>query len=170
MGIGTRGVRVTGSRNRRTHAPLALAEQGETPCGFALRVMRDETQPPELRMHAAKLAAPHVHPRPQPKPRLVEALELEERIAALAEMQVRAKAEGRHLVVIGIVEPPPRELRHAEYQKPNREAGGHCAQPGGGAEHPDRAGAHHPGPHPALNPDGTPKVFIRRGVACRQGK
>jgi hypothetical protein len=33
--------------------------------------MRDDSQPPDLRMHAAKLAAPFVHPRPLPLPRLV---------------------------------------------------------------------------------------------------
>jgi hypothetical protein len=35
--------------------------------------------------------------------------------AALAEMDAQAEAEGRMLWVIRIVEPPPRELRHAEY-------------------------------------------------------
>ena len=63
--------REAGSRNRRTLAMMELAEAGETPVAFGLRIMRDEAQPPELRMHAAKLAAAYVHPRPQPEPRLV---------------------------------------------------------------------------------------------------
>jgi hypothetical protein len=50
---------------------LALAENGETTCAFALRVMRDVKQPPELRVHAAKLAAPFIHSRPQPEARMV---------------------------------------------------------------------------------------------------
>lgn len=76
---GKRGGRTAGTRNKRTDALLALAEEGETPCGFALRVMRDDTQPPDIRMHAAKLAAPFVHPKPQPEPRIV-AFDLPEHI------------------------------------------------------------------------------------------
>jgi hypothetical protein len=64
----TRGGRVPGSRNKRTVALLALAEDGETPCAFALRIMRDDTKPEDIRMHAARLAAPYVHPKPQPEP------------------------------------------------------------------------------------------------------
>ena len=60
-----------GSRNKRTLALRELAEAGETPCAFALRVMRDEEQSPDLRMHAARLAAPYVHAKPQPEPRYV---------------------------------------------------------------------------------------------------
>lgn len=63
--------REPGSRNKRTVALMALAEDGETPGAFALRVMRDETKTDELRMHAARLAAPFVHPKPQPEPRYV---------------------------------------------------------------------------------------------------
>ena len=63
--------RLPGSRNKRTVALLELAEDGETPCAFALRIMRDVTQLPDLRMHAARLAAPFVHPKPQPEPRYV---------------------------------------------------------------------------------------------------
>ena len=63
--------RVPGARNKRTVALLELAEDGETPCAFALRIMRDDTQLPDLRMHAARLAAPFVHPKPQPEPRYV---------------------------------------------------------------------------------------------------
>lgn len=67
-----RGGRVAGVRNKRTIAMLELAEKGETPVAFGLRLMRDENQTPEVRMNGAKLAAPYVHPRPQPEPRLVE--------------------------------------------------------------------------------------------------
>lgn len=66
-----RGGRAPGQRNKRTEALMALAQDGETPCGYALRIMRDEEQPPEIRMHAARLAAPFVHPKPQPEPRIV---------------------------------------------------------------------------------------------------
>ncbi len=71
------GGREAGTRNRRTQALLALAEAGETPCAFALRIMRDNDKPDDIRMHAARLAAPYVHPRPQPEPRYVT-LELPE--------------------------------------------------------------------------------------------
>lgn len=65
------GGREVGTRNKRTQALLDLAEAGETPCGFALRVMRDQTKDEALRMQAAKLAAPYIHPRPNPEPRMV---------------------------------------------------------------------------------------------------
>ena len=65
------GGRVPGSRNKRTLALLNLAEEGETPCAFALRIMRDDAQLPDLRIHAARLAAPYIHPKPQPEPRYV---------------------------------------------------------------------------------------------------
>lgn len=65
------GGREAGTRNKRTQALLDLAEAGETPCGFALRVMWDQTKDEALRMQAAKLAAPYVHPRPNPEPRIV---------------------------------------------------------------------------------------------------
>jgi hypothetical protein len=79
MGDSMRGGRITGSRNKRTQALLALAEAGETPCAFALRIMWDEATPIELKVQAAKLAAPYIHPRPQPEPRLV-AFDLPEQI------------------------------------------------------------------------------------------
>lgn len=74
-----RGGRTQGTRNKRTEALLALAECGETPCAFALRIMRDDGQSPDVRMYAAKLAAPYIHPRPQPEPRIV-AFDLPEQI------------------------------------------------------------------------------------------
>ena len=70
--------RMPGSRNKRTLALLELVEDGETPCAFALRVMRDGEQPADVRMHAARIAAPYIHPRPQPEPRYV-AFELPEK-------------------------------------------------------------------------------------------
>jgi hypothetical protein len=75
--------RVAGSRNKRTLAILDLMEEGETPCAFALRIMRDESQDADLRLHAAKLAAPYIHARPQPEPRVVE-LALPEDISSAA--------------------------------------------------------------------------------------
>ena len=71
--------RQAGSRNKRTLALMTLAEAGETPCAFALRVMRDEQQPADVRMHAARIAAPYIHPRPQPEPRYVS-FELPEKL------------------------------------------------------------------------------------------
>jgi hypothetical protein len=68
---GKTGGRKAGTRNRRTQALLELAEAGETPCAYGLRVMRDESMDPTLRMQAAKLVAPFLHPKPQPEPRLV---------------------------------------------------------------------------------------------------
>lgn len=72
MAEAKRGGRVAGVRNKRTLAMLELAEKGETPVAFGLRLMRDEEQPLDIRLHGAKLVAPYVHPRPQPEPRLVE--------------------------------------------------------------------------------------------------
>lgn len=66
-----RGGRAPGQRNKRTVELMALAEEGETPCAYALRIMRDDSQAPEVRMNAARLAAPFVHPKPQPEPRVV---------------------------------------------------------------------------------------------------
>jgi hypothetical protein len=65
------GGREAGTRNRRTEALLALADAGETPCGFALRIMRDQEKPDAIRMFAARMAAPYIHPKPQPEPRYI---------------------------------------------------------------------------------------------------
>lgn len=99
MSHSSRGGRVPGSRNKRTQALLALAEEGESPCGFALRIMRDEEQHPELRMNAAKLAAPFVHPKPQPEPRMVsfdlpEQIGTSEGLLAFHEPVLRATGTG----------------------------------------------------------------------------
>jgi hypothetical protein len=91
--------REAGSRNKRTVALMALAEDGETPGAFALRVMRDETKTDDLRMHAARLAAPLVHPKPQPEPRYVtfdlpdEIKDVESLVAAHATL-LRSVASG----------------------------------------------------------------------------
>lgn len=67
MPKGKRGGRVAGQRNKRTVAMMQLAAEGETPVAHALRVMRDETQSPDLRLQAARIAAPYLHPRPNPE-------------------------------------------------------------------------------------------------------
>ena len=91
--------RAAGSRNKRTEALWALVEHGESPCAFALRIMRDDEQPPDVRMQAAKLAAPYIHPRPQPEPRMV-AFDLPklmvgtEGLLAVHEALLRATATG----------------------------------------------------------------------------
>ena len=61
-----RGGRQKGSPNKRTTARAAaqrLEKAGETPLDFLSRVYRDEAQEIDLRVEAAKAAAPYVHPR-----------------------------------------------------------------------------------------------------------
>lgn len=77
--------REAGSRNKRTLALLELATEGETPCSFALRIMRDDKKPDDLRMHAARLVAPFIHPKPQPEARYVT-LELPEQFDDVASL------------------------------------------------------------------------------------
>lgn len=95
----TRGGRVPGSRNKRTEALLTLAEDGETPCAFALRIMREDGMDPLLKLQAAKLAAPYIHPKPQPEPRMIsitlpdEIKTAEDLMAAHAEI-LKAAANG----------------------------------------------------------------------------
>ena len=56
--------RPRGSRNKRSLANIEAAQSGgEMPLDFMLSLMRDETQPPELRLEAARSAAPFVHAR-----------------------------------------------------------------------------------------------------------
>lgn len=91
--------RIAGSRNRRTEALLSLTEEGETPCGFAIRIMRDEGQPNDLRLHAAKLAAPYIHSKPQPEPRVIgfelpAQIDGSEGLLAVHEAVLRACASG----------------------------------------------------------------------------
>jgi hypothetical protein len=66
----TRG-RPAGSRNRLTRETLALIGEGETPVAYMLGIMRDIEKPQDIRLQAARFAAPYLHPRPQPEPRLV---------------------------------------------------------------------------------------------------
>jgi hypothetical protein len=63
--------RPAGSRNRLTLETLALAGDGETPVAYLLGIMRDPEKPQDVRLQAAKFAAPYIHPRPQPEPRFV---------------------------------------------------------------------------------------------------
>jgi hypothetical protein len=61
--------RAKGGRNRRPSSaadnPLPPATQTDlSPLDFALRIMRDETQPPALRASMAKAAMPYLHQRP----------------------------------------------------------------------------------------------------------
>ena len=60
MGAG----RKRGSKTAKT-ADIAVkaAEAGITPVEFMLSVMRDPTQPQSVRLQAAGMAAPYVHPR-----------------------------------------------------------------------------------------------------------
>lgn len=59
--------REAGSRNRKTVTVQALVDDGETPVAFGLRLMRDDSLPPDLRLHGARLAAPYVHSKPAPE-------------------------------------------------------------------------------------------------------
>jgi hypothetical protein len=58
--------RPKGSLNKRTAALMEMVEAGESPAAFGLRIMRDETQPLEVRLNAARMVAPYVHARPSP--------------------------------------------------------------------------------------------------------
>jgi hypothetical protein len=75
--------RPKGARNKRTLAALEIVGDGETPCAFALAIMRDDSKKIEQRMEAARIAAPYIHPRPLPEGRIVE-FELPEDIASPA--------------------------------------------------------------------------------------
>ena len=90
--------RVHGVRNRRTQALIELAEAGESPVAFALRVMRDEKQDPDIRMTAARIAATYVHPKPQPEARIVNFTLPDslgpESLTAVHETIIRAVAAG----------------------------------------------------------------------------
>jgi hypothetical protein len=58
------GGRAKGTPNRATAAKVAeIAASGLPPLDYLLSVMRDEENPPQLRLDAAKAAAPYVHPR-----------------------------------------------------------------------------------------------------------
>lgn len=58
------GGRQKGSRNKRTEAQAAAIENsGLTPLDYMLTVLRDPKQDIDLRMEAARSAAPYVHPK-----------------------------------------------------------------------------------------------------------
>lgn len=58
------GGRKKGTPNKATAALAAeIAESGETPLGYMLGLMRDPAQVQEVRLDAAKSAAPYVHPK-----------------------------------------------------------------------------------------------------------
>ena len=58
------GGRPKGSKNKRTLATLkAIAESGQTPLAFMIRLMRNKSAPYAMRLDAAKSAAPFVHRR-----------------------------------------------------------------------------------------------------------
>lgn len=58
------GGRQKGSRNHRTEAQAAAIENsGLTPLDYMLTVLRDPAQEYDVRLDAAKAAAPYVHPK-----------------------------------------------------------------------------------------------------------
>ena len=74
--------RPKGSRTARLPAPSATEADGLSPLGFMLKVVADESQPIEVRLRAAAVAAPYVHAKaeaPSAKARREEAAETAER-------------------------------------------------------------------------------------------
>jgi hypothetical protein len=61
------GGRQKGSKNKRTRALDAAAQQGEVPLDYMLKVMRDPKAAPYRRDDMAKAAAPYVHARRAPE-------------------------------------------------------------------------------------------------------
>lgn len=58
------GGRQKGSRNKRTEAQaVAIETSGLTPLDYMLTVLRDPKAEDDLRMEAARSAAPYVHPK-----------------------------------------------------------------------------------------------------------
>lgn len=58
------GGRKKGTPNKATAAKAAqIARSGLTPLDYMLKVMRDSKQPDDIRLDAAKSAAPYVHPK-----------------------------------------------------------------------------------------------------------
>ena len=56
--------RKKGSPNqRRAEVAIKAAAEGITPIDYMLQIMRDEDAPQEMRLDAAKSAAPYVHAR-----------------------------------------------------------------------------------------------------------
>lgn len=93
------GGRKAGTPNKRTLQLHALLQDGETPCAFALRIMRDEAMELDLRLHAAKLAAPFLHSKPNPQPRTIsfalpEAMETTRDLLTIHAAILQATASG----------------------------------------------------------------------------
>ena len=63
--------RPLGSRNKITAETLALVSDGKTPVAFALEIMKDDSKGMDLRLNAARIAAPYLHSKPQPEGRRV---------------------------------------------------------------------------------------------------
>ena len=58
------GGRKKGTPNKATAAKAeAIAKSGQTPLDFMLSVMRSPANPQDIRLDAAKSAAPYVHPK-----------------------------------------------------------------------------------------------------------
>lgn len=58
------GGRTKGTPNKATAAKAAeIADSGLTPLDYMLGLLRDERQMPDVRLDAAKAAAPYVHPK-----------------------------------------------------------------------------------------------------------
>lgn len=56
--------RKPGAKNRSTiQREQGIADSGETPLNYLLRVMRDDRAERSVRLDAAKAAAPYCHPR-----------------------------------------------------------------------------------------------------------
>lgn len=63
-GLRPGGGRPKGSRNKKTLAQVEAVEaSGLTPLEFMLSVLRDVEQAKDVRLDAAKAAAPYVHPK-----------------------------------------------------------------------------------------------------------
>lgn len=63
------GGRKKGTPNKRTQILEQKAAEGITPLDFLLSVLRNEELPVEIRLDAAKAAAPFIHPRRAPEDR-----------------------------------------------------------------------------------------------------
>ena len=65
MAVGAKtGGRKKGTPNKATAAKAAeIAASGGTPLDYMLKVMRDPGLEPDMRLDAAKSAAPYVHPK-----------------------------------------------------------------------------------------------------------
>lgn len=59
--------RAKGSRNKLTAATLALIGEGESPLALMVKVSQDESCEMQIRLNAARWAAPYLHPRPYPE-------------------------------------------------------------------------------------------------------